>query len=137
MPSPMAVRSDSSRFCDRPLDPGVVAGRRHGDPGGARERDEADAEALGHAVDEVGGRALGGADAGRIDVGAAIDVETSMASTTVARSRGTFTGRVGRASANTSAASVSSSAAAATWRRQPGRFGATEASRSTLVNRTA
>ena len=59
-----------------------------------------------------------------------------MASITVACSRGTFTARVGRAKPTTSRPSAATSAAAGRWRRQPGRFGATDASNATLVKRT-
>ena len=67
---------------------------------------------------------------------ACIEAETSMASITVACSRGTFTARVGRAKPTTSRLSAARSAAAGRWRRQPGRFGATDASSATLVKRT-
>ena len=68
---------------------------------------------------------------------ASIDSDTSTAMTMVACSRGTFTGRVGWAKATTVSPRAIRKAAAGTWRRQPGRLGATESSRSRLVKRTA
>ena len=68
---------------------------------------------------------------------ARIDCDTSTASITVAVSRGTWTARAGRANAMTMSTSASSRHAAARWRRHPGRVGATDARRSTLVKRTA
>ena len=68
---------------------------------------------------------------------ARIDCDTSTASITVAVSRGTWTARAGRANAMTMSTSASNRHAAARWRRHPGRVGATDASRSTLVKRTA
>lgn len=68
---------------------------------------------------------------------ASMDADTSNATTIVARSRGTCTSVVGRAKPTTSRASVPQKAAAGTWRRQPGRRGATLSSSSRLVNRTA
>ena len=56
---------------------------------------------------------------------------------TVACSRGTVTAVAGRATASTSTTSPASSATAGTWRRQPGRSGATLSSSSRLVKRTA
>ena len=56
---------------------------------------------------------------------AIIDSEVSMARMTVARSRGTFSSRAGRARATTMQASPSTSAMAGTWRRHPGVRGAT------------
>ena len=49
----------------------------------------------------------------------------------------TFFVRVGRAKPSTSAATAASISTAETWRCQPGRRGATDASRSTLVKRSA
>jgi hypothetical protein len=66
-----------------------------------------------------------------------MDSETSMAITTVARSRGTLTGRAGRAKAVTRAIMARTNAVAGTCRRHPGRLGAMESSRARLVKRTA
>ena len=68
---------------------------------------------------------------------AIIDSDVSMARMTVARSRGTFSSRAGRARATTMQASPSTRAMAGRWRRHPGCFGATLRSRSRLVKRTA
>src|SRR5579885_2171617 len=64
---------------------------------------------------------------------ASMDSEVSMAMTTVARSRGTFTGRAGWAKAVTRAMRDRTNAAAGMWRRQLGRFGAIESRRLRLV----
>ena len=68
---------------------------------------------------------------------ACIEADTSMASMTIASSFGTRSARVGRAKPTTSVASAAKREAAATWRRQPGRFGAMAARSSRLVKRTA
>src|SRR5439155_25576447 len=68
---------------------------------------------------------------------ACMDSETSIAITTVARSRGTFTDVVGLAIPTVSVASASSSTANARCRRQPGRRGTRLPSSAVLVNRTA
>lgn len=68
---------------------------------------------------------------------APMEADTSNATTTVARSRGTRTSVVGRANPTTSSAIVAQKAAAGMCRRRPGRFGATLSSRSRLVNLTA
>ncbi|WP_345399373.1 hypothetical protein [Nonomuraea salmonea] len=59
-----------------------------------------------------------------------MDADTSNATMIVARSLGTRTSAVGRAKPMTSSANMSSSAAAGTCLRQPGRRGATLSSRS-------
>ena len=66
---------------------------------------------------------------------ACIDSDTSIASITVARSRGTRTPAVGLATPSDSTVSATSSSAKVRCRRQPGRRGATLASSSTLLNR--
>jgi len=68
---------------------------------------------------------------------AVIDAEVSRVRTTVARCLGVRTSQVGRAKPSTRTTSAPSSAIAGTCRCHPGRRGATEANRSTLVNRTA
>ena len=68
---------------------------------------------------------------------ASIDSDVSMAMMIVARSRGTLCVRAGLAKAAIEALRQSSASRAGTWRRQPGRFGATLSSSSRLVNRTA
>ena len=68
---------------------------------------------------------------------ACIDSDTSTAMITVARSRGTRTSVLGTASETTSVASPSATTPKATCRRQPGRFGTSEPSSATLVNRAA
>jgi hypothetical protein len=68
---------------------------------------------------------------------ASIEMETSMARMIVARSLGTCSLRVGRARATTIEARARSRRAAGTWRRHPGRRGATDASSATFVKRTA
>ena len=69
---------------------------------------------------------------------ASIDSDTSMASTTVARSTGHLhlAGRLGEGDDEQGGAERGTTPAV-TWRRQPGRFGATTSSRARLVNRTA
>ena len=71
---------------------------------------------------------------GRTSV-ASIDSETSIASMTVARSRGTLTAADGWATPTDSTVSPTSSSAKVRCRRQPGRRGATLPSNSTLLNR--
>src|SRR6476619_5666575 len=66
---------------------------------------------------------------------ARIDSETSIAIMTVARSRGTWTAAVGWAAPNARTASPAIRSANVRCRRHPGRFGATEASSETLLNR--
>src|SRR5581483_3140987 len=68
---------------------------------------------------------------------ASIDSDTSMATMTVARSRGIFSSCVGRANATTINAMATRNAPAAACRRQPGFLGATWSSSATFVNRTA
>ena len=68
---------------------------------------------------------------------ACIELETSTATITVARSRGTCTSAVGFAKPTTSRPSMARNAAAGACRRQPGRRGATLSSRARLVKRTA
>src|SRR5215210_3851900 len=67
---------------------------------------------------------------------ASMDRETSMAITIVARSLGTLVALVGWAKAVTRVARARRKAAAGSWRRHPGRRGATERRSSRLVNRT-
>ena len=68
---------------------------------------------------------------------ASIEADTSMTSMIVAASWGTRTEWTGSAIDTTRAARARATAAAGTWRRHPGRAGATSASRATLVKRTA
>ncbi len=68
---------------------------------------------------------------------AAIDSEVSMARTIVDRSEGTFSVMTGWANAATRTAAATRKHPATTWRRQPGRRGATESSSSRLEKRTA
>ncbi|CAB4915360.1 unannotated protein [freshwater metagenome] len=68
---------------------------------------------------------------------ACIDRDTSSASTTVARSRGTRTSVEGWASDSTNAPSPRTTRPNARCRRQPGRLGTSAPSRATLVNRAA
>ena len=67
---------------------------------------------------------------------AIIERDTSIASITVASSRGTLRTADGRASAIASAATAARYSAVGTWRRQRGARGTRFDSRSTLVNRT-
>src|SRR5206468_1272451 len=64
---------------------------------------------------------------------ASIEADTSMTIMIVAASFGTRTWWTGSAMATTSAASARATAAAGTWRRQPGRAGATSARTARLV----
>ncbi len=66
---------------------------------------------------------------------ASIDSDTSIAITTVARSRGTRTAAAGRATPMLSTDSAMSNSANVRCRRHPGRRGATLPSSSTLLNR--
>ncbi len=66
---------------------------------------------------------------------AAIDRDTSMTTTTVARSRGTFSCPSGRAQANVRAARLASDIATATCRRHCDWRGITAPSTAVLVNR--
>ena len=68
---------------------------------------------------------------------ARIDSETSIAIMTVARSRGRWTAAVGWAAPSARTASPAMRSANVRCRRHPGRFGATEASSETLLNRAA
>jgi hypothetical protein len=68
---------------------------------------------------------------------ACMERDTSMATTTVATSRGTGTMFAGRAIATTPELSARMISAAATCRRHPGLRGATERSSCRLLNRTA
>src|SRR5438132_3232402 len=68
---------------------------------------------------------------------ASIEADTSMTSMIVAASFGTRTWWTGWAIDTIRAARARATAAAGTWRRHPGRAGATSASRATLVKRTA
>ncbi len=68
---------------------------------------------------------------------APIDIDTSTATTTVARSRGTWTSSIGRAMASTSPVTVRRNATAGTWRRHPGPRGITRSSRGRAAKRTA
>ena len=67
----------------------------------------------------------------------AIDSDTSRAMMIVPRSFGTRVVCAGRATPITSRTRAATSPTAERWRCQPGRRGATDASRSTLVNRRA
>ena len=66
-----------------------------------------------------------------------IEPDTSMASITVASSRGTATTIDGRARPRTRKATAVRYSTGGRWRRHEGRFGAMLASRSRFVNRTA
>jgi hypothetical protein len=68
---------------------------------------------------------------------ACMDNETSTAMTMVARSRGTRTSVLGTARETTSVASPRAATPNARCRRHPGRFGTSEPSSATLVNRAA
>jgi hypothetical protein len=68
---------------------------------------------------------------------ACIDSDTSMASTMVARSSGSFTSVAGLAMPTESVSRHSTNALAATCRRQPGLLGAMDCSSAMLVKRTA
>lgn len=68
---------------------------------------------------------------------AIIDSETSIATTMVARSRGTLTSSLGCANATTQVAADSSASPTARCRRHCGRRGATRSSSAMLVKRSA
>lgn len=68
---------------------------------------------------------------------ASIDRETSTATTTVARSRGTRTSASGRPAARASSTKDSSSSEAGRWRRQRGRRGTSRSSIGSEAKRTA
>ncbi len=68
---------------------------------------------------------------------ASIDSDTSMATITVARSRGTRTTLVGWANPTDSTIRATRVTALATCRRQPERFGTTDSSRSADARRAA
>src|SRR5262245_2979563 len=68
---------------------------------------------------------------------ASIDTDVSMATAIDARPTGTWTARVGSASATTRRPAPTTKAAAVTWRRHAGRFGATTSSSARFVNRMA
>jgi hypothetical protein len=68
---------------------------------------------------------------------ALIDIDTSTATTIVARSRGTWTSITGRAMPSTRPTTVSRNATAGTCRRQPGSRGITRSSSGSAAKRTA
>ena len=112
-------------------------GRRHDAPARSRQRSRARAGTGGQESTKRAAARLAACDARRLRRRRrAIDCDTSNASMTVAVSRGTWVGQRRPCERHDDSASANSRNAAARCRRHPGRFGATDASRSTLVKRT-
>lgn len=148
----LVPRREIERRCDRVADcrAGVrleavdeledllaIIGRLGERRGSGRERDEPDSDRSGSPVTKLEAASFAAASrVGGTSV-AIIEPETSIASTTLASSRGTAIVVSGRASATSSAARAASAKNGGRCRRQPGERSTTFESRSRFVNRIA